>query len=71
MFGEGQRNCEESGAQVLWRAAEGTGIVQSGKQEAQGDLITLYSSLKKVCGEIGAGLFSQITATGQDMMSLS
>ena len=27
---EEQRGCEGSGAQVLWGAAEGTGIVQSG-----------------------------------------
>jgi len=30
MSTEGQQNCEGSGAQVLWGAAEGAGIVQSG-----------------------------------------
>jgi len=33
---EGQRSCEGSGAQVLWGTAEGTGIVQSGGEEAEG-----------------------------------
>jgi len=33
---EGQRKCEGSGAQILWGTAEGTGIVQSGEEEALG-----------------------------------
>ena len=32
---KGQWSCEGSGAQVLWGAAEGAGIVQSGEEEAQ------------------------------------
>ena len=35
VFREGQQSCEGSGAQILWGAAEGTGIVQSGEEEAQ------------------------------------
>jgi len=31
-----QQRCEGSVAEVLWGAAEGTGIVQSGEEEAQG-----------------------------------
>ena len=30
------RSCEQSGVQVLWKVAEGIGIIQSGKEEAQG-----------------------------------
>jgi len=33
---EGQRSCEGSGAQVFWETAGGTGIVQSGGEEAEG-----------------------------------
>jgi len=33
---EGQWSCKGSEAQLLWGAAEGTGIVQSGEEEAQG-----------------------------------
>ena len=36
MSREGQGGCEGSGAQVLRRVAEGTGIVQSGEEETQG-----------------------------------
>jgi len=32
---EGQQSCEGSGAQALWDAAEGAGIVQSGEEEVQ------------------------------------
>ena len=39
----GQQRREGSGAQVLWRASEGTGIVQSGEEEAQW---TSYHSLQ-------------------------
>jgi len=39
--------------------AEGTGIVQSGEEEAQGDLIALYIYLNGGCGGVGVGLFSQ------------
>ena len=34
MSREGQQGCE--GAQALWGAAEGAGIVQSGGEDAQG-----------------------------------
>ena len=44
--------------------AERTGIVQSGEEEAQGDLIILYDPLKGGCGEVDVGLFSQVTAIG-------
>ena len=36
MSREGQWSCDGSGAQVLWGAAEETGIVQSGEEEVQG-----------------------------------
>ena len=33
--GKGNKTGEGSGAQVLWGAAEGAGILSSGKEEAQ------------------------------------
>ena len=36
MSGEGQQSCDGSGAEVLGGVAEGTGIVWSGEEEAQG-----------------------------------
>ena len=33
---EVQQSCKGSGAQVGWGAAEGTGIIQSGEEEARG-----------------------------------
>ena len=36
MSREGQWSCEGSGAEVWWGAAEGTGVAQSGEEEAQG-----------------------------------
>ena len=36
VFREGQQSSEGSGAQTLWEVAEGTGIVQSGEEGAQG-----------------------------------
>ena len=41
--------------------AEGVGIVSSGEEEAQGDLITLYNYPEESCGEVGVGLFSSVT----------
>jgi len=36
MTEEGQGSCEGSGAQVLWRTAEGTGMGRSGEEKAEG-----------------------------------
>ena len=36
MSREGQRSCEGSGAQILWRVPEQTGMLQSGEEVAQG-----------------------------------
>ena len=42
--------------------AEGTGVVQSGEEEAEGDLMALYIYLKGGCSEAGVDLFSQGTS---------
>jgi len=47
--------------QMLWGAAEGTGIVQRGKKRRRGVLIALYNCLNGGCVEMGIGLFSQTT----------
>ena len=49
-------------AQVLWGVAEGTELVQSGEEEVRGDLIAVCNCLKGGCGEVGADLFSLVTA---------
>lgn len=49
---------------ILLGTAEGTGISQCGKEEAQGDLITPYNYLKGGCDKVRVNLFSQVTSNG-------
>ena len=37
----------------------------------RGDVIAPYNSPKGVCGEVGIGLFSQVTATEEEVMASS
>jgi len=53
-----QQSRKEIGAQVLWGVAVGNGIIQSGEEKAQGDLIALRNNLKGGCSEVGFSLFS-------------
>ena len=58
---EGQRSCEGSGAQVLWRASEGA-AVQSGEEEAQEDLRAASWYLSWGCKKEGDRLFSRVSS---------
>ena len=69
MFRKRQQNCKVLGEQVLWGAAEGTGIVQSEEDEAREKS---YCSLQFPERRLGPGevrLFIQVTVIGLEGMA--
>ena len=57
---QGHQNGQGAGAQDIQEEAEGAGTVQPGEETAQGEFITVWTSLMGGCSEDGAGLFSEV-----------
>ena len=64
MSRDGQWSCAGSGVHILKGTAEGTGMTQSGEEEAQGRPYCSLQLLKGDSDEMGVGLYSQVTAIG-------
>lgn len=67
---KGHRDAQRSGTPLLWRQAEGVGIVQHGEEKAPQRLHGCYQNLKKAKKELERDFVHRHVGIGQGDMTL-